>query len=1336
MVRNDLSGFSWNPETRRMERGNLYLDPITNTIQEVRSPMNLPTTEPYNRPVTQVEGIKQLEHQAGEPLVTFPDGTTMTRAEYYIQRGLTEDRTGVGPVPPTMTPRDLTVQDQLIALEKQAAEFPSKLTEETTKVGADGTATDPLVKRIQTLAAQVFHNEKISDPASWTKEQRTAYESGNTELFSKLRGYTPEQIKQFKEYQEAIKEYQVKYGDDAVFDIDNPWTLKETYDSLYGKGSYEARQYLHDNNLPLGKDVDVTGRTNPYFGVKQPHKINVEEGIPKQETPKFTGNPLDAHDLIKYAQEIGIPTEKIGDAVREGIAQLRSAIEYMENGKKKDGSPITYKDIDRIMEQVNARPNTIGNAMVSRYLENFKRPQSGVGGKQGGAANFGFSEAIVDAAKAIKKKISKEDFTAELQRLVPNITNDQIDKLYQKHYGDVTLTKPVDNIIKKIPGVKETISPELQSLDSMMDRWKNEPDISGNELAKVLRENLSAGGRMTALRTGNSYIDWHVENILGETRKAQVKIKEITHGIKGDVKELAGGFLENFRNKNEGTKKFVDVMAELMRVQGKNEVPNITDPIAKRFATNLQNQLAEVYRLVNQELQLQGSKLPWEINYLAHSFFGPYRVLAKDAEGNTVGVIAGRTKAEMNSAMEHVKTQLPEVEFGMPEYNRNFDNSGSELGKRYAAANEILNSLKADSPLADQFQKSLGDYLYQTQKDYMGYRKHFRERKGAFGFEGNRSWDNAKNNAYDMLEAQLAVVDHAYMWLAEQKLARDLQKVFDNPEIKMPEAKEYVNLYLDHAFGRTKDQMAFVDSGIHSISKMFGISPASSKEAMSIARNFALTHTLGMSGGFMLTQFVQVPQALGIAMSKARGEGMSGNGWLSIQVGNMDLIYGLAKDYSNMSTQGKYFFDYFKKQGTFDPHLIEHQLHRQVIPTAGMKLPAKIASSAFNGVLKAMNAEAGLVGKWTIEKPEVRTRGMFAMTMAHYYHQAGMSLKEAAVRADKDTSTIFTDYSPQERAMMFQRMGELGKFASTVSTFKINNLNQYVTFTKNKQYGTLLALVAGTALTSGLFGLPGTAEAEFIATQLKERGLVTETPREIAIRELPDAINFGPLGETPKIFGGPGVAIGRKFSQENILPDTVADAIYALASYWTRGIGNTVDYLGQPTQENKAKALRSWLPGNLKYLVDYGMLTDQKTGITKDVNTIGKEDMSGFSRDKAAWKSALVLGVPTNDEFRTRTLSNLDKISQKAWKDRQTNMIDKALAEWRDGNSEQFKKLYADAIKFAPDTAPQALITKLESQATTMRMTKKQSLDLRMAREAFNIHNINRLQRYQESQGR
>ena len=103
-------------------------------------------------------------------------------------------------------------------------------------------AGDEAVTDLLRLQAKTTQAEKTSDPASWTPQERAAYDSGDYEKFSRLRGYTEEEIADFKKYQQLRQELTTKYGEQITDSLDHPDVSEFVYDLEFGSGAYSQKQ--------------------------------------------------------------------------------------------------------------------------------------------------------------------------------------------------------------------------------------------------------------------------------------------------------------------------------------------------------------------------------------------------------------------------------------------------------------------------------------------------------------------------------------------------------------------------------------------------------------------------------------------------------------------------------------------------------------------------------------------------------------------------------------------------------------------------------------------------------------------------------------------------------------------------------------------------------------------------------------------------------------------------------------------------------------------------------------------------------------------------------------
>ena len=84
---------------------------------------------------------------------------------------------------------------------------------------------DPEVTKYVEVLDRTMRAEKVSDPDTWTREQRDVYGRGDWREFSRLRGYTEGEIDDFQIYLDLAYSLIAKYGEDDVCWIG--YTLQE-----------------------------------------------------------------------------------------------------------------------------------------------------------------------------------------------------------------------------------------------------------------------------------------------------------------------------------------------------------------------------------------------------------------------------------------------------------------------------------------------------------------------------------------------------------------------------------------------------------------------------------------------------------------------------------------------------------------------------------------------------------------------------------------------------------------------------------------------------------------------------------------------------------------------------------------------------------------------------------------------------------------------------------------------------------------------------------------------------------------------------------------------------
>ena len=226
---------------------------------------------------------------------------------------------------------------------------------------------DPLVANMLRYQARVMEADKTSDPKTWSKEERAAYNAGDYNKFSRLRGYTEGEIREFNLYQKLYDDVRSKYGQQILDELDQPTIGQLAYDTMFGEGAYDAKsERLVDFERPdispivSEKPTEEEGQVVPTPTVKQDLTVQPTESVQPtiSEIPK-TSEIVGAEPAAIVEQEPVAPAEPTPVE-----AQPKSALDSILDEVSITGTEVTVEipernrtkeDIDRIIQTAKDR---------------------------------------------------------------------------------------------------------------------------------------------------------------------------------------------------------------------------------------------------------------------------------------------------------------------------------------------------------------------------------------------------------------------------------------------------------------------------------------------------------------------------------------------------------------------------------------------------------------------------------------------------------------------------------------------------------------------------------------------------------------------------------------------------------------------------------------------------------------------------------------------------------------------------------------------------------------------------------------------------------------------
>jgi len=357
---------------------------------------------------------------------------------------------------------------------------------------------DSLIINFLKKAEETSNSEKQSSPSSWSKEQIDAYDRGDWKEFSRLRGYTKEEIAAYDEFLTLLKQVDEKYGDNFAEQLD--YLLDQTKKKPLSK--QDERQTTIDAEYePIRKIAsDIETRVTEKLGIENLDYASGQRGVDRTladvldsiatayglkqgvdgDIPKIThkDNYVDILEVPKDWQGKGLGTQLVKQLEQDiynngkesvflmATPESRGFWEKMGYKKESDFAPeqtgenvLMYKDlnesrVDNLPTEGKTFPDkrediTLNNQVLGK-VEGTNLKISSVFPKElrGLFFNFvkklGFTKddiSIVYATEVGGKPIDRAGITIK-------------DNKFIIYYNDLAITKQFDQIMESMPEMR------------------------------------------------------------------------------------------------------------------------------------------------------------------------------------------------------------------------------------------------------------------------------------------------------------------------------------------------------------------------------------------------------------------------------------------------------------------------------------------------------------------------------------------------------------------------------------------------------------------------------------------------------------------------------------------------------------------------------------------------------------------------------------------------------------------------------------------------------------------------------------------------------------------
>lgn len=772
----------------------------------------------------------------------------------------------------------------------------------------------------------------------------------------------------------------------------------------------------------------------------------------------------------------------------------------------------------------------------------------------------------VDLSKQVAEMSSENSRTDMVTRLkaagIPTRLTDFMDVSKDESLAKTGPDTEIVRAIQKMSGTAQALKdfiPAKFTTEQLLEQMKTEKDIDPNIVQKAIGL-FTSGGLYQSLKHPNNTLIKKVYEVVGEASdRSQTLIDAHVHPLLDSIRNL---------DRTERTD------ASIIRTIADAEQVEITPAeLARRGASEkminyiIQSKKAmdAAFNSINEARATNGKKpIDPRLGYAVTKMVGDFRrPIFKDINSpdgtvarEFVGQIGANTRWELAKTMKKLSASRPEWIIGEEKYlgrgTRQTD------GSRQAAYREALQQLVDDSPHVAELSKVLADSYASDAYAYMNAKKHTMGKKGTFGGEGRKPWEEMSKNADDFFKAEVQYAETIFKWGELSKSISEVKPLLSEAEVNQPNAKAWSDAYIDTALGTNPTQLGKgLDSVLGAIGKETGIGSTNIINTGRVGKAYTNTMLLGLNHLYLAVNALQPFQGMPIVKALLEGRGVKtrfdlGTGYSYLMEGSITAmrdmlngkVLGKMSEFENQMTQ------YGKEHHIFGNEIIDRSNHTS---KNALYYGAKLTDIGINTVESGTN------------------RVVFA-GISHMLKDSGMKVQEGLFEtAFKLTKLIMHDYRPQESSMIWQHLGPLGNLSKNLTKYKLGQLSQLSMMAREiptqGSYRPLAISFMSQVAFAGVLGVVAFDEADKLVHYVSNKMGKPISLRKLLLDHASDLATFG-MGSLA------GLDLHARTGQANIIPDTVQDAVMPAASKIYDVATATKDAITSPSEMNTKRAVR------------------------------------------------------------------------------------------------------------------------------------------------------------------
>lgn len=859
----------------------------------------------------------------------------------------------------------------------------------------------------------------------------------------------------------------------------------------------------------------------------------------------------------------------------------------------------------------------------------------------------------------------------------------------------------------KIKALRDVLPELTQAADTpegIVEVAKNSPDIPDRGLAGKTIEQFTKGMLYENFKTNNPVLKYTYQTVSDAVDAASVKINRL-------VADTLTPALRKLSNKEMG--ELGDVMVQAMKLK-KDLSPEFlrehgfNDKQVNAYETQKAIH-AENFETLNKSRELAGKKpvAAYE-GYIAGLASGNFRKLIYKTDENGKVEVVGIVGSDFRHVMEKRVAALLKDN---PSYTASVEKfSGvKNMNTSKTALTEALTILSDNNPNFTEFAQALDDAMTSEGYNALGAKKHTLGKKGVFGMDGDKPWQNSYDNARDMFNAQIRYTETMSKWAEFSKAVDKLSVVFKDPEVQLkhPNALKLADDYVKQAMGSNPSAVGRgIDNLIGVTGNALGVGPNVLRQAVTLGRNTVNTLFFSLNHAWMAVNVLQPFLVMPEVKAFLRGRGIELN--LDVTGVSDNLLKGGYSSIKHVAGWNETPFEksiwkYAKEHGIDQTQLIESH--------------NSIRAGAKNTISQTLKLGANAV--------EAGPRAMIFSTLAQLLHDSGYAKDPALLDVARQlTDMSMADYRPQEQIKAIQHLGMAGGMAANLTSFKQNTLSRYALFGRELGKGNsgafTTALVAAVAY-AGVMGLPGFNEMDATVEQLSK---MMDKPTTLSKLVL-DAANDHPGKMGDVLAMGTGAYYGVDLHNRIGMPSAMPSLTGGFGKLADIG-AEAVDFAKKPNEWNAKQLARQVALPPLQPWMDLEWFSHtNEQGENLSLNRQGKGTVVRNKED-LMWKR---LGFLGSNESKGKALDYAATQQDKAFADKQKLILSQVqeIAASNKGNltEAQINALISDYNKVQGD--PNKFIKSIESAGVNLNTTARVRRIL--ANQGSDVSSVNKLKR-------